>query len=173
VHKNVVGVSEAEGDYQRFALWRIAWKYATTFPLGVGVGNYRSYNSYYYGVKWGATSHGSAHGTYAQLLTEMGIPGLVLFVWILVGGFRWMFNSYRRLDPGFSRTFVLAAMGQLIGISVASLLGDYIIPSYHNGGPTNFCATVYSWLIWGVAAAHIRISKTSDKLPENMAEDVK
>lgn len=167
IQQNIISSSESEGDYQRFGLWEIAIKYATTFPLGIGIGNYRSYNSYYYGVKWGATTHGSAHGTYAQLLTEMGFPGLLIFLWLLIGGFKWMLTSYRKMEPGPSKIFLLAAMGQLIGISIASIFGDYIIPSYHNGGPTNFCATIYSWLIWGVAVAHVRISSISEQALDN------
>lgn len=159
IQKNIISSSESEGDYQRFGLWEIAVKYATTFPLGIGIGNYRSYNSNYYGVKWGATTHGSAHGFYAQLLTEMGFPGLLIFLWLLIGGFRWMLTSYRKMKQGPSKIFLLAAMGQLIGISISSIFGDYIIPSYHNGGPTNFCATIYSWLIWGLAIAHVRLSQ--------------
>lgn len=61
--------------------------------------------------------------------------------------------------PGPSKTYLLAAMGQLVGISAAAFIGDYIVPAYHNGGIMTFSSTVYSWLIWGLAIAHIRISR--------------
>ncbi len=159
LHENVLEASQNEGDYDRFAMMRAAVKYASKFPLGVGLGNYRSYNSFYYGEKWGTTSYTSAHGTYSQHLSEMGFPGLVLFVSILILGFRWMWRSYRAMPVGASKTYVLAAMGQLAGISAAAFLGDYIVPTYHNGGIATFASTVYSWLIWGLAVAHIRITK--------------
>lgn len=156
-HTNVVVRSMKEGDFARFALLRGGWKYATTFPLGVGPGNYRTYNSFYYGEKWGTTSFTSAHGTYAQHLAEMGIPGLVLFLSILVCGFVWMLKSYHRMPPGMSKTYLMAAMGQLVGISFAAFIGDYIIPTYHNGGIVSFSGTIYSWLAWGLAAGHVRL----------------
>jgi len=159
LHKNVVEESQSGGDYDRFALMAGAVKYASAFPLGVGLGNYRTYNSFYYGEKWGTTSYTSAHGTYSQHLSEMGFPGLVLFVSILIFGFRWMWVNYRAMLPGPSKTYLLAAMGQLVGISAAAFIGDYIIPTYHNGGIVTFSTAVYSWLIWGLAIAHVRISR--------------
>lgn len=159
LHKNVVESSRTEGDYDRFAMMRGALIYASQFPLGVGLGNYRTYNTFYYGEKWGTTSYTSSHGTYSQHLSEMGFPGLVLFGVLLVLGFRWMLANYREMQPGASKTYVLAAMGQLVGISVAAFIGDYIVPTYHNGGIVTFSTTVYSWLIWGLAIAHVRISR--------------
>lgn len=158
-HHEVVVASQEEGDYDRFALLAGGWKYATNFPVGVGIGNYRTYNSFHYGEKWGTTAYTSAHGTYAQHLSEMGIGGTVLFLSILVSGFMWTLRSYREMRSGPSRTYLLAAMGQLAGIGAAAFIGDYIIPTYHNGGLATFSATVYSWLIWGLAVAHVRISK--------------
>ncbi|MHB9036648.1 MAG: O-antigen ligase family protein [Armatimonadota bacterium] len=155
---NVVEPSQKEGDYDRFALFQGAWKYATTFPLGVGLGNYRSYNSFHYGEKWGTTSYTSAHGTYSQALSETGIPGFVLFCAILIGGFRWLLYSYMRSRDRHTKMFLLAALGHTVGVASAASIGDYIIPSYHNGGLITFSATIYTWLIWGLAIAHVRIS---------------
>ncbi len=165
LHKNVVEESSSKGDYDRFFLMRGAWRYATTFPFGVGLGNYRSYNSFYYGQKWGTTAYTSAHGTYSQHLSETGIPGLVLFIAILVCGFRWILANQAKAPPGMSRTYLLATAGQLAGISAAALIGDYILPTYHNGGLVNFSTTIYSWLIWGIAIAHVRITRDEDRGP--------
>ncbi|MCL5104336.1 MAG: hypothetical protein M1133_09505 [Armatimonadetes bacterium] len=163
LQKNVVEESKAGGDYDRFSLMRAGWRYATSFPLGVGLGNYRSYNIFY-GEKWETTSYTSAHGTYSQHLSEMGIPGTILFLAILIGGCRWLLRSYRKMSPGFSRTFVLAAIGQIVGIAIAASVGDYIFPTYHNGGLCTFSATVYSWLIWGLAVAHVRIDTAKNEV---------
>lgn len=161
VYEKVVLESKESGDLDRFALLLGGWKYATSFPLGVGLGNYRTYNTFYYGDLWGTTSYSSAHGTYSQHLAEMGIPGLVLFLAILVGGFRWVLRGYNEIAESFSRTYLLATLGQMAGISAAAFVGDYIIPAYHNGGLVTFSATCYSWLIWGLAAAHIRLSRNT------------
>ncbi|MGC8861393.1 MAG: O-antigen ligase family protein [Armatimonadota bacterium] len=160
-YEKVIIESQTQGDYDRFALLKGSWKYATTFPLGVGLGNYRSYNSFHYGRVWGTTTYTSAHSTYAQHLSEMGIPGLVLLLAILFSGGAWLASSFRRAEPGMTRTYLLAAFGQLVGISCAAFIGDYIIPTYHNGGLTTFSSTVYSWLIWGLAVAHVRLANGS------------
>jgi hypothetical protein len=160
LHENVIEESKTGGDYDRFALMAGAVKYATTFPLGVGLGNYRTYNTFHYGQKWGTTSYSSAHGSYSQHLSETGFVGLALFVVVLASGFAWVLRNYRSMPPSQSRTFLLAVLGQMMGIAVAAVIGDYIIPTYHNGGLTTFSATVYSWIIWGLAIAHVRISKS-------------
>lgn len=162
INKNVVQTSRVEGDFDRFALLTGSLKYAVHFPFGVGLGNYRSYNTFYYGAKWGTTTYTSAHGTYSQHLAETGIPGFVLFISILVLGCRWLIREYKNLPPCGSKAFLLAAIGQLVGISCASWIGDYIIPTFHNGGINTFSTTVYSWLIWGLAVAHVRLSATKN-----------
>jgi len=167
-YKNVIVESSKAGDFDRFSLMRGALRYATTFPLGVGPGNYRSYNSFYYGRKWNTTAYTSAHGTYSQHLSEMGIPGLVLLLAIPICGFRWLLRSYRKMSSGFSKNFVLGAMGQIVGISLAAFIGDYIIPTYHNGGLVTFSATIYSWLIWGLAAAHVRLAGGESDGPDGI-----
>lgn len=163
VQKNVFMASADEGDYDRFALLAGSWRYATTFPLGVGIGNYRTYNSFHYGQAWGTTAYTSAHGTYAQQLSEMGIPGFVLFVSILVSGFLWMARNLVRTRGTPTATYLLAAMGQMVGLASAATIGDYIIPTYHNGGVVTFSTTVYSWLIWGLAVAHVRLHAESSQ----------
>jgi O-antigen ligase len=157
INSNIVQTSRTEGDFERFTLLPEALKYATHFPFGVGLGNYRSYNTFYYGKKWGTATFTSAHGTYSQHLAETGIPGLLLFSSILVLGYRWLLKEYRKFPPGGSKTFLLAAIGQLVGIACVAWIGDYIIPTYHNGGIITFSTTVYSWLIWGLAVAHVRL----------------
>jgi hypothetical protein len=92
----------------------------------------------------------------------MGIPGLLLFLGMLIGGFRWLLKSYGNLPDGLSRKYLMAVMGQMVGIGFAAIRGDYIIPTYHNGGLVMFSATVYSWLAWGLAVAHMRINGRQD-----------
>jgi O-antigen ligase len=159
---HVVEETKRSDDLHRIELFAASWRYATTFPLGIGIGNYRSYHSYHYGRLWNIPTHGSAHGIYAQHLTEMGIPGLVLFVAILLGGYRWMLKSYREMETSGSKTLLLACMAQLVGVSAASIIGDYIIPSFHNGGILNFSSSVYSWMFWGLAVAHVRLCGQPD-----------
>ncbi len=158
-YKNVVVDSEEGGDFDRFSLASGALKYATTFPLGVGLET-TAHTTPSITARSGAPPLiRRLIGTYSQHLSETGVPGLALFASILVGGFLWLLRSYREMEDRGSKTFLLAVIGQLAGIACAASIGDYIIPTYHNGGIFTFSATVYSWLIWGLAVAHVRLRR--------------
>jgi hypothetical protein len=94
----------------------------------------------------------------------MGFPGFVILIVFLISGGVWILRNYRKMPSGYSKNFMLAAFGQLVGISFASIIGDYMIPTFHNGGLTTFSATIYSWLIWGLAVAHVRVCKNEGLL---------
>ncbi|MFQ3549573.1 MAG: O-antigen ligase family protein [Armatimonadota bacterium] len=162
IDSHIIHASNEEGDYDRFALLRGGIKYATKFPLGVGVGNYRTYNSFHYGDLWGTTGYSSAHGTYSQALAEMGFPGLILLLLILISGFRWMYHYYKKAPDGLTKNYLAAALAHTVGISATAFIGDYIFPTYHNGGLVMFSCTVYSWIYWGLAIAHVRINLSEE-----------
>ena len=134
-----------------------AVRYADTFPLGVGLGNYRAYNQYY-GRRdvWNTTTFTSAHGTYAQTLSETGWLGLGALLLLLGTCVRFLWRCFRALPASWGRTYLLGALGATIGIFVAAFLGDYLFPTYHNGGLGSFGACVYLWFTIGLATAVAR-----------------
>ena len=134
-----------------------AVRYANTFPLGVGLGNYRAYNKYFGRIDvWNTTTFTSAHGTFAQALSETGWLGLFSLLWLLFATARMLRRYWIALPPGWGRSYVLGAYGGCVGVFCASFLGDYLFPSYHNGGMGSFGACVYTWLIAGVGVAVAR-----------------
>lgn len=153
----VVHDVQTSGDLDRFSMMRGAVLYAMHFPLGVGPGNYRAYNTYYGGPNmWNTTGYTSAHDFYAQALSEMGFVGLALTVLWAVVGVVMLSRFYRQCPPGFSRTVLLGIAGTWAGVCTASLIGDYLIPVYHNGGLITMTTTIYTWVALGIAAAHAR-----------------
>ena len=143
-----------ENDRSRMLL--AAARYAEEFPLGIGLGNYRAYNRYY-GRKqvWNTTVFTSAHGTYAQTLSEAGWPGLITLLWLLGASLKITWLYYRRgseLTP-WRQAFLLGTLGGAAGNFVAAFLGDYLFPTYHNGGMGSFGATIYTWMYLGAALA--------------------
>lgn len=143
-----------ENDRSRMLL--AAVRFAEEFPLGIGLGNYKAYNSYY-GRKevWNTTVFTSAHGSYAQILSEAGWPGLITMLWLLVASGRVMFLYYKRgahVAP-WRRAFLLGTYGGAVGNFCAAFLGDYLFPTYHNGGMGSFGATIYTWMFLGVGLA--------------------
>lgn len=144
-----------ENDRSRMLLG--AFMYASKFPLGVGLGNYRSYNAYYGRPEvWNTTTFFSAHGTYAQILSEIGWPGLLTLLWFLAAGTRMLYRFWRALPEGYVKSYMMGTLGGFVGVYAASFNGDYLFPAYHNGGMGAFGSTVYTFFMLGIAMALAR-----------------
>jgi hypothetical protein len=144
----------------RTRMLKAAVRYAENFPLGIGPGNYRSYNTYFGRVDvWNTTTFTSAHGTYAQTLSETGWPGLVTLLLLLYASGRMLLRYQKAAREGtepWKATYLIGAHAACVGIFVASFNGDYLFPTYHNGGMGAFGQCVYTWLLLGIAAAIAR-----------------
>ena len=135
-------------------------RYADTFPLGIGLGNYRAYNQYFGRVDvWNTTVFTSAHGTYSQALSETGWLGLLTLLGLVFASGRLLKRLYFALNAGWQKTFVLGTWGGAVGIFCAAFLGDYLFPTYHNGGMGSFGACVYVWIFIGLCMAISRENK--------------
>lgn len=135
-----------ENDRSRMLV--AAVRYANTFPLGVGPGNYRQVNQYY-GRKnvWNTTQFSSAHGTYAQALSETGWAGLACLL-LLLGNILSVMWKNSRTD-----TYGVGLAAGCTAVVVASFLGDYLFPTYYNGGLAHFGSTIIFWLCAGIGCA--------------------
>jgi hypothetical protein len=153
----VIHKIKTSGDLFRFSMARASVMYAMKFPLGIGVGNYRTYNAYF-GLPsvWNTSTFSSAHGFYSQMLSEMGFAGLILVIAYMLTALGALAHFYRKLPVGWHRTTILGLGGMWAGITLSAALGDYVIPSYHNGGVYTFSSTIYGWIGLGIAYAHAR-----------------
>jgi O-antigen ligase len=96
---------------ERFALWSAAEDAWFEHPvIGVGYGQFRHYASYTHDMAFKAT-----HQTYLSVLAELGLPGLLAFLWLLgaviAGTFRWRVPSAGSLST-ITRAFVVASCVQ-------------------------------------------------------------
>jgi O-antigen ligase len=152
-------LGRAAGTFEndRTRMWSAAFRYAETFPLGIGLGNYRTYNAYYGRPSvWNTTRFTSAHSTYAQSLSETGWLGLLSLLYLLGTCMRVLYRYWKYLSPIThlkEKNFLLATLAVTIGVFIMSLIGDYIFPSFHNGGLRTFGEIVYIWFFIGVAMA--------------------
>jgi len=147
----VLNRARAEQDFDRFYIWADAVRVWLVRPvLGVGPGNYVDYAQRY---AQGRIVYTSAHGNYQQILAEMGMAGLIALVWLLLRAVTLGVALLRSAEDAFVRSIAAGIVGGLLGQICASVLGDYLIPAYHNGGHTNFCATVYTWMMIGILVA--------------------
>ncbi len=112
-------------DPFRVLTWRGTTRMIADHPwLGIGPGAFEfAYPAYAIG---GFTT--MAHQNYLQTAAEMGIPGLLAFVWML-GAFFWLAaRGFRRLRAREDRRVVAGCIGGVAGFCVHSLLqyGWYI-----------------------------------------------
>lgn len=145
-----------ENDRTRMLI--AAVRYAEAFPLGVGPGNYRMVNQYY-GRKdvWNTTQFTSAHGTLAQTLSETGWAGLIALITMITAILRCLWKRSRE------DSVVMGIAAGCTAIAFASFLGDYLFPTYHNGGLAHFGSTIVFWLAAGIGIASPQQSETENE----------
>ena len=150
-------IGALENDRSR--MLRAAFQYADAFPLGIGLGNYMNYNHYYGSpAVWNSTTFTSAHGTYAQTLSELGWLGFLSLLWLQGATLTALYRYWRALPTGtWEKAWLLATYAGCWGVFVSAFLGDYIFPTYHNGAMSSFGGTVYIWLLAGFGIALARL----------------
>lgn len=141
--------AQQEGDFGRVRIWADALRLLSMRPLlGVGPGNYSDYIERY------ALGHpyGSAHGNYQQVSAETGLLGIIALLCVIGGALHLAWRQQRSSDP-FISAFALGVLGAMGGQLSAAVVGDYLLPAYHNGGHTNVCVTLYFWILLGALMA--------------------
>jgi O-antigen ligase len=118
-------ISPDYSDDEAVAARRVAWqaglRMIKTHPMfGVGLGNFKPLSESYEDPDnvWISV----AHNTYIELAAELGIPGLLLFVSVLVTSFwalRKVRNAARRVGHTFVGGAALGLQSGLIGAAVA------------------------------------------------------
>ena len=167
----VVHKIQTSGDTARFSMARGALLFALKFPLGIGPGNYRSYNIYYgRPVVWNTGYFPFSHSFYSQTLSELGFGGLILTILFILAGVIMVSRFYHQMPLGTPRTFVLGIAGMWVGISAASGIGDYLIPVYYNAAVITLATTLYTWMGLGIAVANARLyGLVVDEKPHHVA----
>lgn len=117
-------LTPALGGVSSLAIRVITWEEALyiskqNFFFGVGMSGFSLVSST--GV--------SAHSQYLEILTGMGIPGLVLFLWILGVAFQEAWHLWRHTRDSFFRAFGLGWMGGLFALSILMLADGPVLPS--------------------------------------------
>jgi O-antigen ligase len=167
---SAMGSILSDSDYNKTAesgrlqIWQRGVGYVVHQPIfGVGLDNFQaaegqlsalaSRQQYGVGVRWNAP-----HDTFLQVAAELGIPGLVFFVLMIVGAFRDLHpRRYPMLDPT-RRPPVPPALKQALR---ASLLG-FIVGSL-------FLSLAYTALLYTLIGLAIAISKLDRRYRRSVA----
>ncbi|HXG24686.1 MAG TPA: O-antigen ligase family protein [Chthonomonadales bacterium] len=139
----------------RQELWRGAWQMFKNHPLtGVGVGNYPVHQSKFtrFGVsltnsKLRPSLGENAHNLYLQTLAELGLPGLLLLVGVLVAFFVAGLRRVRLMESGIRRSLLMGALAGIVAFSVDAISS----PSWQLGQ-----ASLFFWLVLGLGVAALR-----------------
>jgi beta-lactamase class A len=100
-------------------------------------------------VKFWQAAVSSAHGNYLQIAAELGWTGLGATICTLVLAVDTSWCLFKTVEDPFLRAIAAGIGASIIGQSVASILGDYLLPCYQNAGHTNISVTLYSWMLIG------------------------
>lgn len=133
-------VSAAGGGTGRTDLWTVAWRMVQAHPLnGVGVGNFPN-TSADYTLRPGVIVRTDlifnqqpfvTHNTYLQILAETGIPGLLLFLSVIVACMRCMLRAARIWARRGEKTMEALARSMFLGLC-GMLVADFFISVMYN-----------------------------------------
>jgi len=112
--------------------------------LGVGIGGQPQASRRLSG-RDRTTPNFVSHTTPLTVAAELGLVGLALYVWLLVGGAR-LLGAVRRLEP---------ALGLALG---AAFLGLFVHALFYSG----FLEDPLTWVVLGVGAGHLTWSRRDD-----------
>lgn len=130
--------------------------------FGLGPANYRFYTPLFpimgYWVEF------NSHNNYIDIIAQIGVLGLIAFLWFAWEVSRLGWGLLKKNLGGFSNAYVVGAMGGLVGMLIAGMLGDWVIPFVYNVGLKGFRASVLGWIFLGGLAAiqHIQAINEDD-----------
>ena len=144
----------------RFTIWQDAimiWQHSPIF--GVGAGNYQFFDRTYSIDKVGV-----AHNQYLEILAEMGIQGLVCYLWLyVVIGIRSV-KAFFSAKTRIARSIALTQIGVFVTILMGGFFEDFFLPSAASGGGTGaFIEASYRWILLGLVLSIPNWSKEAEE----------
>lgn len=132
----------------RLDAWIIVIEIAKANPIfGLGFANYYWYTRL---IPFrGYTARFNSHSQYVDLFAQVGLFGLICFLWFFAEVGWLAFQLRNRVDEGFPRAYVYAVFGGVVGTLVAAFLVDWVIPFVYNIGMNGFRASVFAWIFMG------------------------
>lgn len=132
----------------RVDAWLIVLEISRESPLfGLGFSNYYWYTPLFPIRGWRVSFN--SHSQYVDLIAQVGLFGLVFFLWIFfeVGRLGWGLKN--RLPDGFARSYTYSVIAGAVGTLVAAFLVDWVLPFVYNIGFNGFRASILPWIFFG------------------------
>ncbi len=146
--QQVIAGESAESGVTRLMAWTVNWRVTGRHILfGTGPAGYAIYYMSYFPHEAMAT-----HSNYIDILSQLGIVGLGLYLWLLGTLVAIGLRAWRREQSkgSFSTGLAAGTLGGCAGIILAMALGDWLVPFVYTQTIAGFDHAVYSWLWLGV-----------------------
>jgi len=127
--------------------------------LGVGAGDYQFFDRIYAEVSAG----GIAHNQFITVAAEMGIPGLLMLLWLVVALFKIRRKFNLREGPVGDRHYWVKAAGSvfvLVWIAECFFQEALFVSAAAGGGTKTITGAVFAWILLGVLLAVVKLSQT-------------
>ncbi|MBZ0272937.1 O-antigen ligase family protein [bacterium] len=146
----------AGGNLERWYIWQTSADVVREHPVaGIGPGAYRETIDAYragYNIKWTTASH--AHNSFMMAAVEGGLPGLFLFVTLLLTVAAPFFFALDRAPPGSpERGMAVAFLATVAAFTIASVF-------QHNFGDAE--VVMAFWLV-AAAGRNLAVDRPSDQ----------
>lgn len=147
--------------FERIYFYITALQLFATHPImGVGAGNYQFFDRTYAEVSAG----GIAHNQFLTIAAEMGVPGLIIFLWLIVALLRF-FRSFASQDKKFNtipQWIKAAGWAFLVCWIVECFFREaFWVTAAAGGGTKAITATIFSWILLGILFAAFKLSQAS------------
>ena len=132
--------------------WQVVVKATMANPLfGLGPSNYYHYVRLFPIQGWQQNWYVpfSSHNNYVDIFAQLGLVGLALFVGLMLALGRETWRLRLRVTDGFTRGYIYACLGGLIGSLFAGMLGDWFLPFVYNLGFAGMRSSIILWLFMG------------------------
>ena len=96
-----------------------------------------------------------AHSEYLQIMAELGLVGLVAWIWLNLAFLRYGFRALKRIEDGFFRSIIIGLMAAEI-----SLMVHFIVNNLLNGDAIG----VPFWGIYGLLPAVVQIAEREKEI---------
>jgi len=131
--------------------------------FGVGAGCYQSY-SLEYGYVPGQPMIGNPHNQYLFILAEMGVIGLLMFIWFLYSAGAQSIIQYKKMENGFCKGLSLSIFGFFIyQVTLGFAVESIMVSSAFGGGIEHLGFPVF-WVFLGLLMRIRRLNSRCSQL---------
>lgn len=95
-----------------------------------------------------------AHSEYLQVMAELGLVGLGVWIWLNLAFLRYGFRALKRIENGFYRSIIIGLMAAEI-----SLMVHFVVNNLLNGDAIG----VPFWVIYGLLPAVVQIAERENE----------